>query len=102
VRAPPAAAAAFTILTTEHELLTTMKLFEEKSHATELHTAIRIFNHTYVVDQIFAANLQRLKHEYTTTNTTDTPTLQQLHSAIKKSDLWYLEYVSKLGPRELN
>jgi hypothetical protein len=34
----------------------------------------------------FAANLQRLKHEYAATNTTDTPTLEQLHSTIKASD----------------
>jgi uncharacterized damage-inducible protein DinB len=78
------------------EILEKMKLFEPPAQAAERHNAIRILNHTYVVDRIFAANLQRLKHEYSTTNTTETPTLEQLESAIKKSDAWYIEYVSKL------
>jgi uncharacterized damage-inducible protein DinB len=56
-------------------------------------------NHTYVVDRIFAANLQRLKHDYAATNTTDTPTLEQLHSAIKTSDQWYIDYISKCARR---
>jgi hypothetical protein len=36
--------------------------------------------------RIFAANLQRLEHEYTATNISDTPTLEQLQSAVTKSD----------------
>jgi uncharacterized damage-inducible protein DinB len=84
------------------EILTTMKLFEHEAQAAERHTAIRILNHTYVVDRICAANLQRLKHEYAATNTTDTPTLEQLDSAVKESDQWYVDYVSKLNPEDLN
>src|ERR1700722_1939563 len=84
------------------EILTTMKLLEEKAHPEERHTAIRILNHTYVVDRIFAGNLQRLEHGYTATNTTDTPTLEQLELAVKKSDQWYLEYVSMLEPGALS
>jgi uncharacterized damage-inducible protein DinB len=83
------------------EILTTMKLLDEKAHPDDRHTAIRILNHTYVVDRIFAGNLQQLEHGYTATNTNDTPTLEQLESAVKKSDQWYLEYVSNLGPSEL-
>jgi hypothetical protein len=37
------------------EILTAMKRFDEQAHATERHTAIRILNHTFVVDRIFAA-----------------------------------------------
>jgi uncharacterized damage-inducible protein DinB len=84
------------------EILTMMKLLDEKAHPDDRHTAIRILNHTYVVDRIFAGNLQRLEHGYTATNTTDTPTLEQLGLAIKKSDQWYLEYVLKLEPSELS
>ena len=40
----------------------------------------------YVVDRTFATNPQRLEHEFTATNISDTPTLEQLESAVKKSD----------------
>jgi uncharacterized damage-inducible protein DinB len=63
-----------------------MKFLDEKAHPDERHTAIRILNHTYVVDRIFAGNLQRLEHGYTATNATDSPTLGQLELAVKKSD----------------
>lgn len=32
----------------------------------------------------------------------DTPTLEQLDSAIKTSDQWYVDYVSKLNPQDLS
>jgi uncharacterized damage-inducible protein DinB len=84
------------------EILTTLRFFDCEAQATERHIAIRILNHTYVVDRIFAANLQRLKHDYAGTNTTDTPSLEQLDSAVKKSDQWYVDYVSTLNPQDLN
>jgi uncharacterized damage-inducible protein DinB len=62
------------------EILATMRLFDERAHATERHIAIRILNHTYVVDRIFAANLRRLPLEYATTNTTDTTPLEAIDS----------------------
>jgi uncharacterized damage-inducible protein DinB len=84
------------------EILTTMKLLDEKADSDDRRTTIRILNHTYVVDRIFAANLQLLEHGYAATNTADTPTLEQLELAVKKSDQWYLEYVSMLEPSALN
>jgi uncharacterized damage-inducible protein DinB len=84
------------------EILAAIKLLDEKAHSDERHTAIRILNHTYVVDRIFAAHLQRLEHGYAATNTTDTPMLEQLESAVKKSDQWYLEYLSNLEPSALS
>jgi uncharacterized damage-inducible protein DinB len=84
------------------EILTTMKQLDERAHPDERHTAIRILNHTYVVDRIFAGNLQRLEHGYMATNTTDTPTLERLESAVKKSDQWYLDYVLNLEPSKLS
>ncbi|MGC1520515.1 MAG: DinB family protein [Steroidobacteraceae bacterium] len=84
------------------QILAAMKKFDEKVHGTERHNALRILNHTYVVDRIFAANLQRLNHEYTATNTVDTPTLEQLAAGVAASDRWYVEYVGNLGPSELS
>jgi uncharacterized damage-inducible protein DinB len=66
------------------EILAKIGLIAPETQAAERHNAIRILNHTYVVDRIFAANLQRFKHEYTAANTSDTPTLEQLESAIKR------------------
>jgi len=76
------------------ELLTTMQLLDESSPAKEI--AIRILNHTYVVDRIFAANMNRVEHEYTSPNPIQAPSLEELTEAIKKSDHWYVEYVSRL------
>jgi uncharacterized damage-inducible protein DinB len=84
------------------EILAKMKLFDEKAHATERHAAIRILNHTYIVDRIFAANLQKIQHEYKATNTDDTPTLEQLQAEVTTSDRWYLEYVAALDTNRLS
>jgi uncharacterized damage-inducible protein DinB len=84
------------------EILTAMTLLEHASQGAESHAAIRILNHTYVVDRIFAANLQRLEHGYAATNTADTPTLETLGTAIKESDRWYVDYVSKLSAEALS
>jgi len=103
VNASPLIATLFKYKTwANDEILTTMKRLDEKAHPDERHTAIRILNRTYVVDRIFAANLQRLEHKYTANNISDTPTLEQLESAVKKSDQWYLEYVSKLETSALS
>ena len=83
------------------EILKAMRLFDERIHVDERHAAIRILNHTYVVDRIFAANLRGLPHGYTATNTTETPELDNLSVAIKTTDEWYVDYVAGLGPDDL-
>jgi uncharacterized damage-inducible protein DinB len=83
------------------EILAKIKLIGHETQAAERHNAIRIINHTYVVDRIFAANLQRLQHHYAATNTADTPPLERLHADINETDAWYVDYVSKLSPQLL-
>lgn len=68
----------------------------------DLHTAIRILNHIYVVDRIFAANLQKIPHEYTATNTTNTPTLEELRAQVQDTDRWYLDYVGQISTESLD
>ena len=46
------------------------------SQQEERHNAMRILNHIYVVDQIFAAHLSGAAQSFTATNTTETPTLE--------------------------
>ncbi|HJU10082.1 MAG TPA: DinB family protein [Candidatus Binataceae bacterium] len=81
------------------ETLLAMRLFDEASPAKEI--AIRVLSHTYVVDQIFAANLTAGEHGYTSANTSDRPSLEQLSAAIKNSDQWYIDYVSRLDQAQL-
>jgi uncharacterized damage-inducible protein DinB len=69
--------------------------------AAQRHAAIRILNHIYVVDRIFAAHLQGVDHGYGETNTQDTPSIGQLSASVGETDRWYLDYVAGIGPAAL-
>jgi uncharacterized damage-inducible protein DinB len=84
------------------ELFALMRTVDETKHATERHTCIRLLNHIYTVDQIFAAHLQREKHAYTATNTTETPTLEALTNAVATRDHWYIDFVNSLDAAALS
>ena len=72
------------------------------THSAELHNTIRVMNHIYTVDRIFQANLQAQPHAITATNTPETPTLEELHAAVRVVDSWYQDYVAKLDDATLN
>lgn len=82
------------------ELFTELRKLDPATHHAQRHTAIRILNHIFVVDSIFAAHLTGSPHSYTATNTVETPTLEALHSAVTELDGWYVQYISTL-PAEL-
>jgi uncharacterized damage-inducible protein DinB/putative sterol carrier protein len=81
------------------DILAAMQLFDDATPAKEI--AIRVLSHTYVVDQIFAANLTGAEHGYTSANRSHAPTLEELSEAIKTSDQWYIDYVSRLENAQL-
>lgn len=81
------------------EMLAAMGQFDDASPAKEI--AIRVLNHTYAVDRIFAANLRRAEHGYTSPNPGQAPSLEELAAAIKTSDQWYIDYVSRLDETQL-
>jgi uncharacterized damage-inducible protein DinB/putative sterol carrier protein len=81
------------------EILAAMQLFDDASPAKEI--AVRVLSHTYVVDRIFAANLTGAEHGYTSANKSEAPTLEELSGAIKTSDQWYIDYVSRLENAQL-
>ena len=81
------------------ETLMAMRQFDDASPAKEI--AIRVLNHTYAVDRIFAANLRQAEHGYTSPNPGLAPSLEELCAAIKSSDQWYIEYVSRLDEIQL-
>lgn len=80
------------------ELFSEVEKLNPVSQQAELHSAIRILNHVYVVDRIFAAHLIGASHKYTATNTAETPLFAELREAVGESDKWYVEYVKKLDP----
>jgi uncharacterized damage-inducible protein DinB len=63
--------------------------------------AIKALSHSYVVDRIFAAHMQRKDHTYTATNLSEMPRLADLAANIRTSDREYVEYVSSLDRDEL-
>lgn len=85
-----------------NELLAVLAGVDAVAHAGEMHNAIRILNHIYVVDTIFSAHLQGVAHTYKATNTPETASLQALTAAVSQLDAWYIGYVDSLAPASLN
>ncbi len=83
------------------ELFANIERMDPDAHESERHAAIRLLNHVFVVDQIFAAHLSGVRHDYSGTNTPETPSFEELRSAVAKSDTWYIEYVGKMSPENL-
>src|SRR5215510_11030802 len=81
------------------EILGAMRPFDDASPAKQI--VIRILSHTYVVDQIFAAHLRKAEHSYASANASRAPSLEELSEAIKTSDRWYIDYVSRLDKAQL-
>jgi uncharacterized damage-inducible protein DinB len=83
------------------ELFAKIATIDPDTLQSERCAAIRLLNHVYVVDQIFSAHLSGVRHEYSGTNTPETPSFAELKSAVAKSDSWYIEYVGKTSPEIL-
>lgn len=83
------------------ELFAQLQHLDPLSQHSELHAALRILNHIHVVERIFVANLQGLRHDYSATNTPQTPTLAALHKAVQDTDRWYLDYAAGLSAEQL-
>lgn len=72
-----------------------------EQHKTELHSAVRLINHSYVVARIFAAHLTGVQHGYASDNTDETPSLDELRAAVTSSDQWYLDYLRGVSSEKL-
>jgi uncharacterized damage-inducible protein DinB len=83
------------------ELFVELRKVDPKANETQRHQAIRLLNHIHVVDRIFVGHLSGTAHGYTGTNTTETPTLDELQAAVTKTDRWYIEHVSALTAERL-
>lgn len=84
------------------ELLTALTRLGPLRRLTITRLAIKALSHSYVVDRIFAAHLQRKAHPYTSANLSELPTLDDLAADIKTSDREYIKYVSGLDSEALS
>lgn len=83
------------------DLLEKLDGLDPVGQAQELHNAIRLINHSYVVGRIFAAHLTGAQHGYASSNTAETPALPDLRAAVTASDKWYLDYLARVAPEDL-
>lgn len=83
------------------EMLEAMTGLDAEQHAEARHLALRLMNHCFVVNRIFAAHLTGERHGFASDNTPETPTLDALRSAFATLDRWYLDYVDTATPEML-
>ncbi|MGV1834632.1 DinB family protein [Rhizobium rhizogenes] len=83
------------------DLFDKLGTLDQEQHKFELHTAVRLINHSYVVARIFAAHLTGAQHGYASDNTDETPALDELRAAVTSSDQWYLDYLRGVSPEKL-
>lgn len=83
------------------QLYATMAKLDPEGQKEARHAAMRVLNHIYVVDRIFAAHLAGTPHAYTAANTPETPMLDELRAAVAKSDQWYVDYTRSATPKQL-
>lgn len=85
-----------------HDLLGKLKLIDPQAHADARHTAIRLVNHYHIVSRIFAAHLNGTSHPYTSDNTVETPSLEDLRASVTTTDRAYQDYVARISAVELS
>lgn len=78
------------------EIIDALAHVDPSRHPSEWTQAIRLMNHTLVVDRIFAAHLDGTAHAFAATNTPETPTLDGLRASISESDAWFRAYVDRV------
>ncbi len=83
------------------ELLAALAGIDAAVFPAERQNAIRIVNHTHVVDCIFKGHLSGAPHGYSATNTRETPALDDLTRRVKDVDAWYVAYTGSLEPEAL-
>lgn len=84
------------------ELFSALLNVDNTANAAEVHNAVRVLNHVYVVDSIFQAHLKAEPHSFEATNTKETPTAESLWAAVRLLDSWFLDYVGGLSPNALS
>lgn len=85
----------------DNELLDALNSLSTDAPPPAFQSALRILNHAHIVDRIFVTNLQKLGHSYTASWNSEVPPLAQLSLDVRHTDHWYLDYISRTNPEEL-
>ena len=83
------------------ELLDALNALSAGEPSSVFQSALRVLNHAHIVDRIFVANLQNLGHSYRANWSSEAPPLAQLSADIRRTDHWYVDYLSRISPEEL-
>lgn len=83
------------------ELFSKLENLDPELHKERRHELIRLLNHCYVVNRIFAAHLTGALHGYAASNTKETPALGDLRTAVATLDRWYCDYLKTLSADDL-
>jgi uncharacterized damage-inducible protein DinB len=83
------------------ELFDLLAALQGQKPPEALHSAVRILNHIFVVDEIFKAHLTGTAHAHTAANTEATPSIDELAFAVAALDDWYVRYAAAIAPDEL-
>lgn len=84
------------------ELLELISQINREEHPEQWTMAVRLLNHTHVVDRIFIAHLQGESHSYTATNTQETPTIAELNASIRSTDHWLINFAGEFDRSQDN
>ncbi|AUH53332.1 damage-inducible protein DinB [Chromobacterium sp. ATCC 53434] len=83
------------------EMLAAIGGLDPERHAEERRLTLRLMNHCLVVNQIFAAHLQGIRHGYAADNTPGTPEPAELRREMAALDCWYRDYAAAITPAAL-
>ena len=73
-----------------------------KQRTTLFKSIVHTLNHNYVIDAIFQAHLEGREHGYTARNTPEQPTLEELRSAQRGMDDWWIAWSDGLSDTALD
>ncbi|WP_262689750.1 DinB family protein [Kordiimonas aestuarii] len=72
---------------------------ERKTHFRSIAFTL---NHVYVIDDIFRAHLTGIRHNYTSRNTADCPSVPKLWQKQQALDAWYVDYAEGVSEAALD
>lgn len=84
------------------DLFNKLESIDPERNGAELRTTLGLISHYYVVSRIFAGHLQGVPHGFSSDNFEETPTLDDLRTAVASSDQWYLDYLRTVSPAALS
>ena len=73
-----------------------------KPRTTLFKNIVHTLNHNYVIDAIFQGHLEGRDHGYSARNTAEPPPVEELWSAQRKLDQWYVGWGDSISPAELD